>query len=300
MTKGTTVTHELGKNLSDRGSKVQSVAQFTKKLDEKQRVGVFKRPSSFPVLISKLTRFKLPGAAVPTTEISETEKETTSCVSTQFMGNIVVLSVRRFRPKLKRSKPYHVVMVGLDRSGKTSILYRSKLREHINAVPTTAFNVETVRPSKGLKFKIWDVGGRDQNRPLWKAYVRQTDAIIFVVDCANETRMEEAREELFNLVNSAQINGAPILVLANKQDKLNAIGPMELINKLSLHSLNMRHLWFVQPTSAKIGEGIYEGLRTLADMIDQWREDMKFQKTKSRKNQHSLATSRTNSAHTIL
>ena len=216
------------------------------------------------------------------------------------MGNIVFLSVRRFRPQLKRSKPYHVVMVGLDKSGKTSILYRSKLREHINCVPTTAFNVETVRPSKGLKFKIWDVGGRDQNRPLWKAYVRQTDAIIFVVDCANETRIEEAREELFNLVNSAQINGAPILVFANKQDKPNAVGPVEMINKLSLHNLNTKHLWFVQPTSAKIGEGICEGLRTLGEMIDQWRQDMKLQKTKSRKHRHSLGTSRTNSANNIL
>lgn len=216
------------------------------------------------------------------------------------MGNFVVLSVGRFRQQLKRTKPYHVVMVGLDRSGKTSILYRSKLREHINCVPTTAFNVETVRPSKELKFKIWDVGGRDQNRPLWKAYVRQTDALIFVVDCANEPRIEEAREELFNLVNSAQLNGAPILVLANKQDKPNAVRPTELINKLSLHNLNTKHLWFVQPTSAKIGEGICEGLRILGEMIDQWRQDLKFQKEKSRKQRHTLATSRTNSANTIL
>ena len=214
------------------------------------------------------------------------------------MGNIVVVSIRRLRPKLRKS--FHVVMLGLDSSGKTAILYRSKFKENVTkkCQPTTAFNVETVRPSKGLRFKIWDVSGREQKRPLWKAYARQTDAIIFVVDSANEDRIEEAKEELFNLVNSAQINGAPILIFANKQDLPNAVAPMEVISKLSLPHLNSKHLWYLQPTSAVCGDGIVEGLRVLSDMINQWKTDIKDLKSGRRK--RKLPSSRTNSINNII
>lgn len=35
-------------------------------------------------------------------------------------------------------------MIGLDSSGKTSILYKIKLGENITTIPTIGFNVETV------------------------------------------------------------------------------------------------------------------------------------------------------------
>lgn len=215
------------------------------------------------------------------------------------MGNAVIVSVRRFRPRIKFRRPFHVVMLGLDKSGKTAILYRSKWKDwKERIVPTPGFNVETVRPSKDLRFKIWDVSGKEHLRPLWKAYVRKTDAIIFVVDSANEDRIEEAKEELFNLVNSAQINGAPILIFANKQDLPNASAPMEVLTKLSLHNLSSNHLWHLQPTSAECGDGILEGLRVLSDLIAQWKSDIK--NLKSGQRQRKLAASRSNSANNIL
>ncbi|EDO44869.1 predicted protein [Nematostella vectensis] len=214
------------------------------------------------------------------------------------MGNMFVVSFRRFRPMLKLKRPFHVVMLGLDKSGKTSILYRNKFREYVNTVPTTAFNVETIRPFKGIRFKVWDIGGREQNRPLWKAYARQTDAVIYVVDSTSAGKLEEARDELFNLLNSAQLNGAPILIFANKQDCPNAIPPREITHMLSLHDLNARHLWFVQPCSALLGEGLLDGLRALSEMIVQWRLDLKA--AKANRKRRSLAASRTNSINNIL
>lgn len=217
------------------------------------------------------------------------------------MGNAVIVSLRRFRPRIKLRRPFHVVMLGLDKSGKTAILYRSKWKDwKERIVPTPVFNVETVRPSKDLRFKIWDVSGKEHIRPLWKAYVRQTDAIIFVVDSANEERIEEAKAELFNLVDSAQINGAPILIFANKQDLPNASAPMEVSAKLSLHNLSSNHLWYLQPTSAECGDGILEGLRVLSDMIAQWKSDIKDLKSGRRNRHRKLAASRSNSASNIL
>lgn len=212
----------------------------------------------------------------------------------------MVVSVRKLRPRIKFRRAFHVVMLGLDKSGKTAILYRSKWKDwKEKIVPTPVFNVETVRPTKDLRFKIWDVSGKEHIRPLWKAYARHTDAIIFVVDSANEERMDEAKEELFNLVNCAQINGAPILVFANKQDLPNASAPMEVIKRLSLPNLNSTHLWYLQPTSAVCGDGIVEGLRVLSDLIAQWKVDIKSLKS-GRRRKRKLAASRSNSVNNIL
>lgn len=217
------------------------------------------------------------------------------------MGNRVVISARGFRPSIKLRRPYHIVMLGLDRSGKTAILYRSKWNDWKERIlPTPVFNVETVFTTKDVTLKIWDVSGKEHIRPLWKAYARQTDAIIFVVDSANQDRMDEAKEELHNLVNSAEINGAPILVFANKQDLHNAFAPLELTEKLSLPYLNSRHLWYLQPTSAVRGDGIMEGLRVLSDMIAQWKADLKNSKSNRRIRKRKLSTLRSISANNIL
>ena len=51
-----------------------------------------------------------------------------------------------------------ILLIGLDSAGKTSILYKLKLGENINTVPTIGFNVETVE-YKNINFTIWDIGG---------------------------------------------------------------------------------------------------------------------------------------------
>ena len=171
------------------------------------------------------------------------------------------------------SSPCHIVMLGLDNSGKTSLMYKAKLKELIKAHPTMAFNVECVNATKKLKFKIWDIGGRESNRPLWRAYVRKTEGVVFVVDSADSSRFEEARHELFNLLNSesAQLSQVPILVVANKQDCVGASSPDMMANELNLSALNDRHLWHVEPSSIYIGEGFTEGLKILGKMIAQCR-----------------------------
>lgn len=49
-------------------------------------------------------------------------------------------------------------MLGLDSAGKTTILYKFKLGDHVMTVPTIGFNVEKVH-YKNVDFTVWDVGG---------------------------------------------------------------------------------------------------------------------------------------------
>ena len=51
----------------------------------------------------------------------------------------------------------------------TAILYKLKLNQDVTTIPTVGFNVETVT-YKNVKFNVWDVGGQDKIRPLWRHY----------------------------------------------------------------------------------------------------------------------------------
>lgn len=67
------------------------------------------------------------------------------------------------------SKEMRLLMLGLDAAGKTTILYKLKLNQDVTTIPTVGFNVETVT-YKNVKFNVWDVGGQDKIRPLWRHY----------------------------------------------------------------------------------------------------------------------------------
>ena len=65
---------------------------------------------------------------------------------------------------------------------------------------------------------MWDVGGQDKIRPLWRHYFQNTQGIIFVVDSNDRDRVVEAREELQRMLNEDELRDAMLLVFANKQD----------------------------------------------------------------------------------
>jgi hypothetical protein len=69
--------------------------------------------------------------------------------------------------RLFSKKEMRILMVGLDAAGKTTILYKLKLGEIVTTIPTIGFNVETVE-YKNINFTVWDVGGQDKIRPLWR------------------------------------------------------------------------------------------------------------------------------------
>ena len=64
---------------------------------------------------------------------------------------------------------------------------------------------------------VWDVGGQEKIRPLWRPYTRATDAVLFVVDSCNHERLEEAKLELHKIMKTQDNINTPLLVIANKQ-----------------------------------------------------------------------------------
>mmetsp|Transcript_45591 Transcript_45591/g.93271 ORF Transcript_45591/g.93271 Transcript_45591/m.93271 type:complete len:182 (+) Transcript_45591:167-712(+) len=156
-----------------------------------------------------------------------------------------------------------ILLVGLDSAGKTTVLYKFALNETVNTTPTIGFNVETVQ-YKRIKFVMWDVGGQEKIRYLWKHYYQGTDGVVFMVDSVDRDRFDEARKELQNMLDDELLQDAAILVLANKQDLKGAASADEIVTALGLLDLPSRRKWQVHATNAVTGEGLYEGLDWLA------------------------------------
>ena len=78
-------------------------------------------------------------------------------------------------------------MLGLDGTGKTSILYRLKHGKITESeiIPTVGFNCECIE-YKRLIFSVWDVSGSADTRCFWRFYYKDTHALIFVVDSSDE------------------------------------------------------------------------------------------------------------------
>ncbi|WMV17067.1 hypothetical protein MTR67_010452 [Solanum verrucosum] len=175
------------------------------------------------------------------------------------------MSISKFVKMLFAKKEMRILMVGLDAAGKTTILYKLKLGEIVTTIPTIGFNVETVE-YKNSSFTVWDVGGQDKIRPLWRHYFQNTQGLIFVVDSNDRDRISEARDELHRMLNEEELRGATILVFANKQDLPNAMNVADITDKLGLHSLRQRR-WYIQSACATSGQGLYEGLDWLSHNI---------------------------------
>ena len=106
----------------------------------------------------------------------------------------------------ERGRDVRILTVGLDAAGKTTILYQMNLGEMVTTSPTIGFNVETVE-YKNLKFTMWDVGGQDKLRPMWRHYFLNTDGVAFVVDSVDKERIGQARDELQKMLSEDLSSG---------------------------------------------------------------------------------------------
>merc|ERR1712141_210973 len=187
-------------------------------------------------------------------------------------NNIMGLALSSIFERMVGKQEMRILMVGLDAAGKTTILYKLRLGEVVSTIPTIGFNVETVQ-YKNINFTVWDVGGQEKIRPLWRYYYANVDGIIFVVDSNDRDRMDNdngyddnAKEELHRMLAEDELRNAAVLVMANKQDMSQALSVRTITDKLQLNTLKNRD-WFIQGTSAQTGDGLYEGLDWLSETM---------------------------------
>jgi small GTP-binding protein len=117
---------------------------------------------------------------------------------------------------------------------------------------------------------MWDVGGQEKIRRLWRHYYRGSHALIFVVDSSDRERVSEARDELAAIMDAEEMSGAHVLVFANKQDLPGALSPSDIAEALKLRDMlpvGGRRKWWVQACCATTGDGLVDGMEWLSEAV---------------------------------
>ena len=147
-------------------------------------------------------------------------------------------------------KKFHILMIGLEDSGKYSIILGLKMGKW-PSIPHIGLSNETVE-YKRLIINTIDINEETKKFLDYYENINGINGIIFVFDSSNNT--EEAMKELNILLNKYN---CPFLIFANKSD----LAKYEI--KIDFKDKTYK----IINTNAIKGEGIYEGLDWLNNII---------------------------------
>nr|CAD7453313.1 unnamed protein product [Timema tahoe] len=140
--------------------------------------------------------------------------------------------------RLEESPERRILVLGLENAGKSTILSQvtsANCHNH-DVKPTEGFNVTCLHNGE-TSLNIWEVGGRERFRKYWVNFLQDTDLLVFVVDAADTHNLSLAVTEVKRLLGDDRMAKVPILVLANKQDKVGALIPSDVGDALDLNSI---------------------------------------------------------------
>mmetsp|Transcript_58977 Transcript_58977/g.93826 ORF Transcript_58977/g.93826 Transcript_58977/m.93826 type:complete len:182 (+) Transcript_58977:45-590(+) len=164
------------------------------------------------------------------------------------------------------AKPFRLLLLGIDSAGKTTILGQLKTGERQPTTPTVGFSVDTIKTDK-FELSIWDVGGQENLRTLWRQYYAGTAGVIFVVDAADIPRLPIVKEELHSLQHEVELKYSVWAIVANKQDLPAAVNKEQLIEELELSKLKCKYQVF-EVTATK-GIGIEDVINWLSSNMEE-------------------------------
>jgi len=178
-----------------------------------------------------------------------------------------------------KKKEAQVIVVGLDNSGKTTILNQLKPPEaKAEVVPTVGYNVERFKTGKNgqLTLTAFDMSGQGRYRNLWEHYYKEAHGIIFVVDSSDRMRMVVAKHELDQLLEHKDVayRKTPLLVYANKMDDRQAMSAVDVSRSLGLDTIKNKP-WQIVASCALTGDGLEDGIEWLSGQIRELLESRK-------------------------
>ena len=125
---------------------------------------------------------------------------------------------------------YKMVILGLDKAGKTSFLELVKQSEGQKFMrqdkipPTVGLNLAKIEKRRSL-FNFMDLGGQPVLRKIWEKYYSQCNGVIFVIDGSDQDRFDEVKQTLDKLYSDrSELVSLPVLFLINKSDHENFVG----------------------------------------------------------------------------
>ncbi|CAE7220997.1 Arfrp1 [Symbiodinium sp. KB8] len=176
-----------------------------------------------------------------------------------------------------------MVLLGVDNAGKTTTLEKLKSLFGLKGMPperippTIGFNIGRIQIDKVIAV-FWDLGGHSSFRSVWHNYYSEVQGVMFIVDSADPIRIEEAKATLVEVINHDKLKGVPLLCLANKQDKPEALSIQELSRLFEFERLFSERPFHVHPCCALQGQGLEAGVRWLLAEADKFARQSMQQK----------------------
>ena len=108
--------------------------------------------------------------------------------------------------KLKRSdNEARILVLGLDNSGKTTILKKLSEEDISHIMPTQGFNIKSLMQD-GFKLNVWDIGGQKSIRPYRPAWTSNFTAARHC-DCVSGGEVPRHRRDVVHVIAPARWRG---------------------------------------------------------------------------------------------
>ena len=153
---------------------------------------------------------------------------------------------------MESSKKKKILMLGLDNSGKTSIILNRYQKEtnlltYLSLKPTRKIEISNIENEEFNNVSIWDLGGQKKYRDGYIAkmreYLPKTDEVVYVLDIQDKKRYDEALAYFGSLIESIKEVGIKLkvsLYLHKMDPGLEKIDPS--INDEFLENLTKRFI----------------------------------------------------------
>ena len=164
-----------------------------------------------------------------------------------------------------QGKAAKLFIFGLDGAGKTTLLNRIKHNIFMQTSPTLNVNILQIL-FNNLQIVCFDVAGQKRFRNSWRTFMTATNGLIFVLDSSDPSRIGEAREELWRVLEYKEADGCPLLIIVNKIDLDPHSNSDEIKRSLHLNELNNRTVNILE-TSAINNVGVQEGFSWISKQI---------------------------------
>ena len=117
---------------------------------------------------------------------------------------------------------------------------------------------------------FWDMGGEDELQCLWEKYYQEAHGVVYVIDASDEARLRTSQESFEMMIRHHDLEGVPLLVLANKVDLDGAMSIKEIkaVFNESAHLLGSRDCK-VSSASALTGQHIGDSLKWLSQKVQE-------------------------------
>lgn len=159
-----------------------------------------------------------------------------------------------------------LAVFGLDAAGKSTLITAVAGEVDKHCAPTVGFSPNHFR-SEAWDLMMFDLGGGSKFRGIWKEYYSELHGVVFVVDSANPSRLAEAKEALWGILQDSRATNKPLLIFANKQDVANAQRARDVEVALGVQDVPKHHVFGCSAIADPVDENIEKGLEWLLEEV---------------------------------